>query len=50
MFLPALDIEIAGSLGAWQKWWPPSAADVIVACGHKATPGRANAGQALTAA
>ena len=50
MFLPALAAGIAGSPGTWQRWWPPSAAGVIVACGHSAAPGRANAGQALTVA
>jgi hypothetical protein len=50
VFLPALVVEIAGSLGAWQRWWLPSDPGVIVACGHRAAPGRANAGQALTVA
>jgi hypothetical protein len=50
MFLPALVIETAGSPGAWQKGWPPSAVGVIVACGHRAPPRLANAGQALTVA
>jgi hypothetical protein len=50
VFLPARAVEVAGSLGAWQRWRPASGTGVIMACGQKVALSRAHAGQTLTVA
>ena len=50
MFLPALVVEVAGSLGAWQRGRPASGTGVIMLCGQKVALSRAHAGQTLTIA
>ena len=50
MFLPTLVVEVAGSLGAWQRWRPASGTGVIMLFRQKAALSRAHAGQTLTIA